>query len=307
MRASFLIASPLLVTFLLTGCATTSPSNDPVANTIYDMHRKVSRLEKDLGGTVEHLNETAADLGVRVNETNEQSRELQGMIEENQRKLAQLETTLDQLAYHFYTINNITRPSGGAPTTGWGPGAGGSDVEVGSYQVEPPSGAMATSPAPTSPGLRNEPNPLAHTAPDTAAPAATSPPAATQSLDPVAAYNQAMETYQKDQFAEALNLFSEFTVNYPGSEITDNAQFWKGECLYNLGRYEECIAEFEKLRSDFPDSAKVPYGMFNQAAAHLKLGQQAQAFALLENLVENYPMTPAAARARSKLKEVQGN
>jgi len=116
-----------------------------------------------------------------------------------------------------------------------------------------------------------------------------------------------MEAYQGDQFEEALKLFSDFSARYPDSEIADNAQFWKGECLYNLSRYEECIAEFEKLRNDFPDSAKVPYGMFNQAAAHLKLGQQARAFALLEDLVENYPMTPAAARARSKLKEVQGN
>ncbi|HPX41414.1 MAG TPA: tetratricopeptide repeat protein, partial [Candidatus Hydrogenedentes bacterium] len=75
----------------------------------------------------------------------------------------------------------------------------------------------------------------------------------------------------------------------------------------NLGRYDECVSEFEKLRAQHPESPKVPYGMFNQAAAHLKLGQQDRALALLEDLVENYPMTPAAARARSKLEEVKGN
>ncbi|MFO7974761.1 MAG: tol-pal system protein YbgF [Candidatus Hydrogenedentota bacterium] len=274
-----------------------------MANTIYDMHRKVSRLDKDLGTTVEHLNETAADLSVRVNESNTQAREVQSMVEENQRKLEQMEGKLDALTRTLYEQFGITPPSG-RPSTGWGASPEESYVVPGQVQVEPPKSGVEGETSSSGSSLAPEPDPLAHTT-DTAP--ATSEAPETPQLDPVPAYNKAMEAYQRDQFEEALQLFSDFSKRYPDSEIADNAQFWQGECLYNLGRYEECIAEFEKLRNDFPDSAKVPYGMFNQAAAHLKLGQQARAFALLENLVENYPMTPAAARARSKLKEVQGN
>lgn len=300
MRVSLMMMAALLLgPLVLGGCLTTSTSDDPVANTIYDMHRKVSRLDKELGGTVEHLNETAADLGVRVNESNTQAREVQSMVEENQRKLEQVERKLDSLTRTLYEQFGITMPSG-TPSTGWGSSPGQSYVVPGEVQVEPPKvGTPAAS-------LTPEPDPLAHTD-GTVAGTKTPVAAEASQLDPVSAYNKAMEAYQRDQFEEALKLFSDFTQRYPDSEISDNAQFWKGECLYNLGRYEECVAEFEKLRTDFPDSAKVPYGMFNQAAAHLKLGQQARAFALLEDLVENYPMTPAAARARSKLKEVQGN
>lgn len=300
MRVSFMMTAALLLgTLVLGGCLTTSTSDDPVANTIYDMHRKVSRLDKELGGTVEHLNETAADLGVRVNESNTQAREVQSMVEENQRKLEQVERKLDSLTRTLYEQFGITMPSG-TPSTGWGNSPGQSYVVPGEVQVEPPKVNTPTG------SLTPEPDPLAHTD-GTVAGTETPVAAEASQLDPVPAYNKAMEAYQRDQFEEALKLFSDFSQRYPDSEIADNAQFWKGECLYNLGRYEECVAEFEKLRTDFPDSAKVPYGMFNQAAAHLKLGQQARAFALLEDLVENYPMTPAAARARSKLKEVQGN
>ena len=303
MRVSFMSAAPLMVILLLTGCATTGGSNDPVANTIYDMHRKVSRLEKELGGTVEHLNVTATDLGVRVNDTSTQSRELQGLVDENQQKLAQIEKKLDKMIVDIYPALGITLPSGSQPSTGWG-AAGQSDVVPGRIQVEPPS----TAAAPTAYGLAAEPDPLADmgTAVQPAATAAAAP-APASALDPVPAYNKAMEAYQRDQYDEALHLFSDFIGRFPSSEIRDNAQFWKGECLYNLGRYDECIAEFETLRAQHPESAKVPYGMFNQAAAHLKLGQQERAFALLEDLVDNYPMTPAAARARSKLEEVKGN
>ncbi|HOF40621.1 MAG TPA: tol-pal system protein YbgF [Candidatus Hydrogenedentes bacterium] len=304
MRVSFMIAAPLLGMLLLAGCATTGGPNDPVANTIYDMHRKVSRLEKELGGTVEHLNVTATDLGVRVNETNTQSRELQGLVEENQQKLAQLEKKLDSLTVNVYKALGITVPSSSQSSTGWGAG-GQSDVVPGRVQVEPPSAAVA---APPAYGLATEPDPLADMGAAVQPAAATAAaPAPAGALDPVPAYNKAMEAYQRDQYDEALNLFSDFMARFPKSEIRDNAQFWKGECLYNLGRYDECIAEFEALRAQHPESAKVPYGMFNQAAAHLKLGQQERAFALLEDLVENYPMTPAAARARSKLEEVKGN
>jgi len=307
MRVSTMIAALMLGILVLTGCATTSTSNDPVANTIYDMHRKVARLDKDLGSTVEHLNETAADLGVRVNESNEQARQMQSMVEENQQKLAQLESKLDSLTVTLYKALGITTPSGATPSTGWGAPSAQSDVVPGQIQVEPPKAAATAPAAAAAPGLTSEPDPLAHTAESApAAPVAPAAPAAAP-LDPVPAYNQAMEAYQRDQFEEALKLFSDFSTRFPDSEISDNAQFWKGECLYNLGRYDECIAEFEKLRTNFPDSAKVPYGMFNQAAAHLKLGQQLQAMELLQNLVENYPMTPAAARARSKLEEVKGN
>ena len=243
MRVSFMIAGPLLGMLLLAGCATTSTSNDPVANTIYDMHRKVSRIDKDLGGTVTHLNETAADLGVRVNESNAQAREMQSTVEENRQKLAQLESKLDTLTYNVYKALGITTPSRSQPSTGWDTAPGTSDVQTGGLQVEPPSGAV-TAPAASAPGLPAEPDPLAHTAPATPAPVETA--AAAAPLDTIPAYNQAMEAYQRDQFDEALS----FTISRRAFRTAGHRQcpVLEKRVLYNLGGMKSASRSLKAAR-----------------------------------------------------------
>lgn len=275
---------------LLAGCVTTGGGQDQVTNTIYQTHRIVSRMDQGISGSVDQLNITAADLSERVNQSNQDTRRLQSMVEENQMKLAQVESKLDGLTRTLYQYLGLTTapPAGGAPSL--------PEVRTGEPEI------ATAGPTTTTSGFVDEPPMLIDDPPvETIAPATAAGPS-----DPVSDYNRAIENYRTGNYDVALEQFGAILTRYPNSENADNAQFWKAECCFKLDRFQEAVTEFETLRQRFPDSQKVPYAMFNQAAAHLRLGQQSRALELLRDLVENYPMTPAAARARTKLKEVEG-
>ena len=56
----------------------------------------------------------------------------------------------------------------------------------------------------------------------------------------------------------------------------------------------------------FPTSEKVTFALYSQADVLLRQGQTARATELLEQLVRDYPMSPAALKAKPKLEELKG-
>ena len=123
--------------------------------------------------------------------------------------------------------------------------------------------------------------------------------------DPEADYEQAQRSYANEDYELALQQFDAYLQRYPGTDLCANAQFWKGYSYFKLAKYQEAIAEFDKLRANYPASTKVPFGMHIQAMALKELGQRGRAVALLKEVVENYPMTPAADSSRTELETLQ--
>jgi tol-pal system protein YbgF len=266
---------------ILTGCATTG-SSDSVANTVYATHNSVKKLEKDLGGSIEQLNTTAVDLTTRVEESDRQSRELKSSLEVVELNVARVESKLDSLTATLYKYLNLT------PSTG--PDSMSPDMPK--VDVETPGAAAS--------GESGEGGQLSDASPGLAA----TPPAAGPA-DADVLYGQAQEEFKRQNYEAAFGHFDAYLQRYPNADAANKAQFWKGECCLRQGKYNEAIAEFEELRRDYKMSSYVPISLHNQAHAHLKLGQQDQAVNLLKELVENYPMSPAAERARASLAKLQ--
>ena len=88
------LLAAIAVSALLTGCETTGGQTK---TTIYDMHRRIVKLDKDLGGSVNQLNATSATLNERVNDMDTQTRDLRSLLEENQKKLDELKGDMARL------------------------------------------------------------------------------------------------------------------------------------------------------------------------------------------------------------------
>ncbi len=280
---------------LAVGCS--SMGGSQLENTVYDSHRRIVGLDQGLGGSVDKLNETTAELVARVNQSDQQSRTLQSMLEENQVKLETLQQTIDNLTVTLYRQLNLSPPPSSL-TTPARPGAprGPSELEVQRIRVSPPPPGTAPSAiepriAPSTP----EPGRTPTVAPDVT------------SGDPEADYQRAQRSYANENYAIALEQFDAYLQRYPNTELCANSQFWKGYCYYNLGKHEEAIGEFEKLRAGYPNHSKVPFGMYIQAMAHKQLGQMARAEALLKEVVAKYPDTAAGMRSQTDLEKLQGN
>jgi len=314
------------------GCAT--PGGDQMQTTIYDTHQRMVKLDKELGDSVGRLNETTATLLARVDESDQQTRTLRGLIEENQQKLDSISKEMRDMRTTLYRHWGLTvsDKGGAAPVR---------DVVPGQVTVESPvtlqpqpaqtpqrSELLDSAPVPTEPpAVAAVPETAAATAPTIAAatpvvepaaatpavePAAASPvaaPAAASGLeDPQALYQEAQRSYSRDDFASALTQFDAYLGQHLNEDenLSANAQFWKAKCLMNLERYAESVQAFEGLRSNFPTSTKVPFAMHNQAVAHSRLGQTAQAERLMEAVIEQFPISPAADQARADLQKLRG-
>jgi len=275
---------------LFTGCETTGGGSQ-MENTVFSIHRKVSNLEGDLGESVERLNDTSAELTMRVQESEAQTRRLGGMIEENQRKLTMVEQKLDQLSKVVYEEFGRTAPSTPAPAAAEdvyvpAPPSVGSDASNGdAANLE----TAQTMPPPSQPAPPEEPEAMLEE---------PSTPAGNPTLD----YKRAQDAYIDEDYEQALRLYDDFLEKYPANEQAKSALFWKGGSQMKLQRYSEAINTYEQLIQDYSgDTDKVPSAMFNQAVAHINTGNRSRAVEILNTIVERYPDTLAAERARKAL------
>ena len=101
-------------------------------------------------------------------------------------------------------------------------------------------------------------------------------------------YLQALTLYQNYQYNEAIVLFRQLLKENTKHELADNAQYWIGECLYSLKKYEESIREFEKIfnfiNTNKDDDAQFKIGLCYLGLGYLEKGRQE-----LQKLIDYYP------------------
>lgn len=137
-------------------------------------------------------------------------------------------------------------------------------------------------------------------------PGRTMPPAViTQpAVDPVQeqrAYDQGLELFRNNRFAEAIAAFQAFNRTYPRSTLVPSAQYWIGNSLYATRDYRGAIAAQRQLITQYPDSAKASDALLNIATAQSDLGELQAARATLQEVVAKYPNSEAGVKAKQRL------
>jgi tol-pal system protein YbgF len=118
-------------------------------------------------------------------------------------------------------------------------------------------------------------------------------------------YTAAYELFKEAKYEKSREAFESFLKQYPNTEFSDNAQFWIGECYYFEKKYEKAIVEYDKVIKNFPEGNKVPYALLKQGLSFQKLGDNASAKLLLQQVAKDYPNTSQARIARAKLIEMK--
>jgi len=116
-------------------------------------------------------------------------------------------------------------------------------------------------------------------------------------------YDTAYQDLVRGQIELAREGFLEFLRKYPHSTLADNAQYWIGESFYTQKNYARAAAEFAEVPDKYPNSDKLAAALLKRAYALLGLNRQAEAKALLEQVIRKFPRAPEAELARAKLQE----
>lgn len=115
-------------------------------------------------------------------------------------------------------------------------------------------------------------------------------------------YDDAWRLVERKEYRNAIPRLREFLKKYPNSALADNAQYWLGECFYGLKEYDQAILEFDAVRRKYPKGDKVPAALLKQGFAFAELGDKVDARLILQELLDRFPQSEEAGRAKQRLK-----
>ncbi len=117
-------------------------------------------------------------------------------------------------------------------------------------------------------------------------------------------YAKALSEYRDRNFRSGIKLFSSLLSIDKNHSLSDNAQYWIGECYYHLADYKRALSEFEKVLK-FKDSNKKDSAILMRGKALKHLGQNDSALKQFRSLITRYPRSAYTKRARELIAELE--
>ena len=111
----------------------------------------------------------------------------------------------------------------------------------------------------------------------------------------------------KGERAVARVLYEDFVKRWPSDPRAADANFRLGELWYGDRRYREAILAYGKVAQDFPRSDKAPDALFRTGESMLALDLRDDARGLFEEVVNRYPRSTAAQRAKARLQDLSAS
>ena len=272
----FRVAGPLSLAALVSAGACVTSSD------IDGLHRQMNDIEKQIQAVDRKSSskEEVSRLNTNVSQQNEQLlksnadtglrlNELAAKMERLEAKLDDTNRRLSQLSQQIAETQTILARLG-ASAGGSAPG--------------PPSGPAPPGGAPSDTSVVRAPS-GAHPAPGEL-------------------YDTAYSDYTKGRYPLAIQGFQEYLAAYPNTDLSDNAQYWIGECYYAQKKWQEAIAAFDKLGKQWPKSDKAAAGLLKKGYALAEVGSKAEAVVQLQYVMHEYPSSEEARLARGKLKNL---
>ena len=116
-------------------------------------------------------------------------------------------------------------------------------------------------------------------------------------------YQDGFNLFQSRNYKAAIEVFEALLASSSSHSLSDNAQFWIGECHYALGQYKAAIIDFEKVFT-FPKSNKNPDAQFKLGLSYVRLGESDKARDEFQRLLDVYPDSDYVSRAQQHLAEL---
>jgi tol-pal system protein YbgF len=277
-RQRHLLVAAVLV-LLATGCATRSSVNRLRAE-VATMHTELTDLRQAQEATAHGLARTTAE-----------ARALPPLIGEVASVLKERSDEIARLRARVEAIEAEARAAK-APSP--------PPASVAPAPVAPPPAPVAKPPAPVTrvvpPPVQPPPAPRAERPREV--------PARTER--PEQAYAAALATFRAREHGQAVLDFLDFIAKYPRHHLVANAQYWIGEAYYVQRDYRQALAEFQKVPEIAPGSAKAADALLKIGLCQRNLRDEARARQTWQRVVQDFPQSEAAIKARGFLKPEAG-
>ena len=121
---------------------------------------------------------------------------------------------------------------------------------------------------------------------------------------PEAEYQAAFNLLKDGRYDEAAAALRDFLSRHREHELASNAMYWLGEAHYVRRDYPAALAAFEGMLKDYPGARKSPDALLKAGYCQYELQRYAPARTTLTRLVQEYPDSPSAAEAKTRLERL---
>ncbi len=125
----------------------------------------------------------------------------------------------------------------------------------------------------------------------------------TQKEPPRSLYETGLEKYRAGRYAEAMADLKSYLDAGADPALADDAQFWIGESLYSMEKYEDALLQYDMVAKRYSKGDKVPDALLKEGMAFHKTGDSQTGNLVLQRLIQGYPATEAAAKAKKIVKD----
>jgi len=119
-----------------------------------------------------------------------------------------------------------------------------------------------------------------------------------------AKYDQALSLYMNRDYNGAMAIYKELLALSIEHPLSDNCQYWLGECYFGLKMYRQSLVEFEKVfvytKTEKDDDSQLKLGRCYQM-----LGEKQKAIEEYNRLLTNYPSSEFINTARSYIQKLR--
>ena len=231
----------------------------------------VGKLNGTMSALQKSIQDVTANSGARLDTMSTQVQGLSDNLEEIKSRLGKLNQQLVDLQNTVQSIDAKVSGGGGAGATPTASNSGGG----GSSQ--PAGGSLPTFSA--APG--GGPAPSADTL-----------------------YSNGLRDITGGNYDLARREFQDYLKYYGDTDLASNAQFYLGEIAYSQKKYEQAVAEYDHVLTNYPKSFKLAPAHLKKGMALIELGQKTSGVRELRDVVKRFPGTEEERRARAKLKEL---
>jgi tol-pal system protein YbgF len=263
------------VTSLLQGqkdLSTQMTQDHTVMKTLVEQSSETAgKLNGTMSALQKSMQDVTANSGARLDTMSTQVQGLSDNLEEIKSRLGKLNQQLVDLQNTVQSIDAKMSGGGGAGATPTASNSGGGTSSQPASSSLPPSGAPAGGgPAPSADTL----------------------------------YSNGLRDITGGNYDLARKEFQDYLKFYGDTDLASNAQFYLGEIAYSQKNYQQAVAEYDRVLTNYPKSFKLAPAHLKKGMALVELGQKTSGVRELRDVVRRFPGTEEERRARAKLKEL---
>ena len=118
-------------------------------------------------------------------------------------------------------------------------------------------------------------------------------------------FESSFELLRKGDYVSAEIALREYIKDFPMGSYTDDAKYWLAESLFSQDKFSEALDIFNEIIVDYPGSEKMMESILKSGFSYQELGDLSSAEAIFMRVIREYPNSSASSLAEERLKKIR--